>query len=164
VQVLQHEDQRLRLGQPREQRADQLEEIAAPGVGGRAGRPELGQQAGELVLAALEDGRPLTMDQLAEGGGERPERQALLAELEALPVSTWAPSATAERQNSSTRRVLPTPASPPTSTVDGSALRVRFSASRSAARSACRPIRTLLLACAVTMSSMPRPYDTFRVR
>ena len=46
-----------------------------------------------------------------------------------------------------------------TLTTNGSALRARLSASRNAARSASRPTRTSLCACAVMRSSMPWGYD-----
>jgi hypothetical protein len=85
VQVLQDEHQRLRLGQPGEQRRDQVEQVAPADLVGVRRGAQLGQQPGELALAALQHGRPVGVHELAQRGRERRERQALLAELERLP-------------------------------------------------------------------------------
>jgi hypothetical protein len=84
VQVLHHEDDRALLGEPGEQRPDQLEQVAPAGLAVVGRQAQLGQQAGELGLAPAEDGPPVVPGQLAQRGRERGERQALLTELEAL--------------------------------------------------------------------------------
>src|SRR5262249_30699782 len=75
------------------------------------------------------------------------------------PTSSRAPDAAAPAANSVTKRVLPIPASPPMSTVDGPPARARSRAASRMASSSERPTRTGLLMRALTSSRMPSPSD-----
>ncbi|GAB3942000.1 hypothetical protein GCM10027614_28280 [Micromonospora vulcania] len=94
VQILDHQHQRLNVGEPLEQLGDQVEQVSARGLGERRGGgdgqrrrhpAQLRQQAGELRLVPGEDLGAVGPQHRAQGGGERGERQAGLAELQALP-------------------------------------------------------------------------------
>ena len=65
----------------------------------------------------------------AQGGGERGEGQSVGADLDAAAEGDDGAPAAGGRANSSTRRVLPTPASPPMSNACGSPAAARASAS-----------------------------------
>ena len=153
VQVLDDQHERALGGQPANSAADEVEQVAAVGVGAGGRRAARARAAGGRTRARGRRRRPRPSARRISrsDGGERRERQALLAQLQALPGEhAGAAVGSACGRNSSTSRVLPTPASPPTSTAVGSSLRARLSASRSAASSASRPTRTVLADRVVT--------------
>lgn len=104
VQVLDHQHQRAFGGEPGEEAGDQLEQVtpvwiqgqlgaavsaqAGPDVAGPrrpGGEPaQLGQEPGELPFVPVERRRAVPAQYLTQYGGERRERQPLLAELQAL--------------------------------------------------------------------------------
>ena len=90
VRVLDDQQHRADLGQLFQQDEDLLEQPGPglPGVLGRGRLTELGQQPGQLPGRAAgqqvgDTGRAQVPDQLAEHGGERGERQAVRAQLQA---------------------------------------------------------------------------------
>jgi hypothetical protein len=85
VQVLDDQHQGLLCGQPAEQGGDHLEQHASAGLaGGLRRRTEFGQQAGEILLTPVEDGRAVGLHEPAQRGRERGEGQPFLTQLEAL--------------------------------------------------------------------------------
>ena len=142
MQVFDDEHERALRGLGREEAGDEIEQEAPVVVGHRPGRAQLREQPGEVRFVAVEHLAALDAQQVAEHRRERRERQTLLAQLEAVAGEHAGARGAGERVNSATRRVLPTPASPPTSTAVGSSSRARLKASRSAAYSAARPTRT----------------------
>jgi hypothetical protein len=86
VQVLDHQHQRLPLGDPVEQGCDELEQVTPAGLadGVRWRWSQLGQEPREVLLTPVENLRAVGVHQPAQRGRERREGQALLAELQAL--------------------------------------------------------------------------------
>ncbi len=149
VQVLQDENDGVLGGDPFQQPGGELEEaghavFVAAGLAG-GGDGEFGQQPGQFLLLPVGGGRELVGQraaQLAQGRGEGAKGRP------SAPISTHPPRATTPPRsrttaaNSSTRRVFPTPASPPTSSACGSPAPARPNASIRVASSPVRPTNT----------------------
>ena len=135
-QVLQHLEHLLEQPGPRFSR------LVRPG-----GSTELRQQPGQFPAAAARQQRGHACrseitHQLAQHGGEGGERQALRAEFQAAADQYPAPAPRDRSANSMISRDFPTPASPPTITVDGPPRTAPASAVSSAASGPERPTST----------------------
>ena len=149
VEVLDDEDDRLDLREPLEDPEDRVEHawLECLGLGSRvrpAGAAERRHQAREIVAGAADDG---VEDVRLERADERPQRfddravwhaavtdVGAAADDHAHPASRWR-----ARTPRTTRRDLPTPASPATSWWIGVPARALSSARRIAASSVARP-------------------------
>ena len=130
----------------------------------RAGLAQLGQQPGQFLLLAGGGGGQLVGQlpaQGAQGGGEGREGQPVGADLDtAAERDDGARGRRPRRANSSTSRVLPTPASPPSSSACGSPAAARASASRSTPSSSARPTNTGLTDLVSTAPSIAQGSDS----